>query len=71
LKASAVLGVLITDDRLIIRGWNHWLETHSRKRADELIGKHLLEAFPDLVQRRLDRLYQDVLTGQIKNIPYG
>lgn len=59
-------GILITDDRLIIRGWNGWLETHSGKNTDALIGSHLFEAFPDLLRRRLDRLYQDVLAGQIK-----
>ena len=57
---------MITDDRLIIRGWNHWLETHSGKKADDLTGRHLFDAFPELVRRRLDHLYQDVLAGQIK-----
>lgn len=63
-------GILITDDRLIIRGWNGWLETYSGKKADELIGCHLFDAFPDLVQRRLDRLYQSVLNGQIKMLAH-
>ena len=66
LKEFSGQGILITDDRLIIRGWNLWLEIHSGKKADGLIGEHLFEAFPDLVQRRLDRLYQEVLAGQIK-----
>ena len=66
LKEFSGQGILITDDRLIIRSWNHWLETHSGKNADDLIGEHLFEAFPDLVQRRLDRLYQEVLAGQNK-----
>lgn len=70
LKEFSGQGILITDDRLIIRGWNHWLETHSGKKADELIGIHLLDAFPDLVQRRLDRLYQSVLNGQIKMLAH-
>lgn len=66
LKEFSGQGILIADDRLIIRGWNLWLETHGGKNADELIGEHLFEAFPDLVQRRLDRLYQEVLAGQNK-----
>lgn len=57
-------GVLTTDENLAICGWNRWLERHSGKKAEELVGKPLLEAFPDLVVRSLDRYYRDALDGQ-------
>jgi signal transduction histidine kinase/ActR/RegA family two-component response regulator len=57
-------GVLTTDENLAICGWNRWLERHSGKKAEEMVGKPLLEAFPDLVVRSLDRYYRDALDGQ-------
>jgi diguanylate cyclase (GGDEF)-like protein/PAS domain S-box-containing protein len=70
LQEHSTQGLLVTDDRLVIRGWNGWLETRSGKNADALIGSHLFEAFPDLVQRRIDRLYQEALAGQIKMLAH-
>ena len=57
-------GVLTTDENLAISGWNRWLERHSGRKAEEMVGKPLLEAFPDLVVRSLDRYYRDALSGQ-------
>jgi PAS domain S-box-containing protein len=58
-------GIIITDDRLTVRGWNHWLETHSGHSAREMIGRSLLDAYPDLVERGLDKYYSDALAGQV------
>ena len=57
-------GILTTDDNLRIVGWNRWLERHSGKRAAEVVGQLLFEAFPDLVVRSLDRYYREALGGQ-------
>jgi PAS domain S-box-containing protein len=57
-------GVVMTDDSLTIRGWNHWLEQHSGRMASEMIGRNLLAAYPDLIQRQLDQYYRDALGGQ-------
>ena len=57
-------GVLTTDESLRIVGWNRWLERHSGKRAGDVLGQPLFEAFPDLVVRSLDRYYQEALAGQ-------
>src|SRR5688572_15717485 len=58
-------GILTTDEDLTIVGWNRWLERHSGKRSEELIGKHLFEAFPDLVVRSLDQYYREAIAGQV------
>ena len=57
-------GVLTTDENLTIVGWNRWLERHSGKRAEEIVGKPLFEVFPDLVVRSLDRYYHEAVAGQ-------
>ncbi|HKP11002.1 MAG TPA: PAS domain-containing protein, partial [Blastocatellia bacterium] len=59
-------GILITDAELNIQSWNHWLEIHSGLSAAEMMGRNLLEAYPDLVGRRLDEYYRDALAGQVR-----
>lgn len=58
-------GIVITDTALVIRGWNHWLEEHSGRRAADVLGRHLLDVYPDLVARRFDQSYQQALAGQV------
>ncbi|HEY76708.1 MAG TPA: GAF domain-containing protein [Thermoflexia bacterium] len=57
------LGVLVTDANLVVQLWNQWLEEHSGQAAREVIGRSLLELYPELVDRGLDRIYRDVLEG--------
>src|SRR5262245_52367932 len=59
-------GILITDDQLTIREWNHWLESRSGRSAADIIGRSLLDEFPELVARGLDRYYRDALNGQVR-----
>jgi PAS domain S-box-containing protein len=59
-------GILMTDADLIVRGWNHWLETRSGRSAADMIGRSLLEVYPDLVERGLDRYYRNALAGQVE-----
>ena len=65
LDEYAPRGYIITDAGLVIRGWSRWLEYNSGLTADSVVGRHLMEVFPDLVSRQLDRLYQDALHGQV------
>jgi signal transduction histidine kinase/GAF domain-containing protein len=58
-------GIVITDTALVIRGWNHWLEVHSGRRAADVLGQHLLDVYPELVARRFDQSYQQALDGQV------
>jgi signal transduction histidine kinase/ActR/RegA family two-component response regulator len=59
-------GILITDTDLIIQGWNHWLEVHSGRAANTMIGQHLFDAYPELIERGLNKYYEDVLDGQVR-----
>jgi signal transduction histidine kinase/ActR/RegA family two-component response regulator len=58
-------GILTTDGDLRITGWNHWLEINTRRPASSVLGRSLLEVYPDLVTRRLDESYRKALAGQI------
>src|SRR5215471_6626543 len=61
-------GILLTDADLTICGWNQWLERHTDRKSSEMIGLNLFEAYPDLVERRLDEYYKDALARQIRII---
>jgi diguanylate cyclase (GGDEF)-like protein/PAS domain S-box-containing protein len=61
---NAPQGILTTDSQLNICYWNQWLEIHSGRMASEMMGRNLLEVYPELVQRKLDRFYQQALAGQ-------
>jgi PAS domain S-box-containing protein len=67
----AAQGILTTDAEFNIRSWNHWLETHSGRAAEEMIGVNLFEAFPELISRRLDRYYRNALEGQVGILSQG
>lgn len=58
-------GVLITDTDLKIKQWNLWLETNSDVSRGDVVDRPLLEVFPDLLQRRMDRYFQRALEGEV------
>jgi PAS domain S-box-containing protein len=62
----AAQGIITTDSELNVVEWNHWMEEHAEKRAAEVIGKSLLQLFPELTERRLDRHYKWALEGQVR-----
>ena len=62
----AAQGILTTDSELKVVEWNHWMEEHTGKTEGDVIGKNLLEVFPELIQRRLDRNYKWALEGQVR-----
>ena len=57
-------GIITTDDQLQIRSWNRWLEVHTNRKAETMIGLNLLAAFPELNERKLGVYYQRALEGQ-------
>lgn len=62
----AAQGIITTDSELNVVEWNHWMEEHTGKRPNEVIGHNLLELFPELTKRRLDRHYKWALEGQVR-----
>lgn len=65
MNEMAFQGILMTDDALVVRGWNRWLEVHTGLKAEEAIGKHLFDLYPDLVSRGIARYYEAALQGQV------
>ncbi len=61
----APFGIFTTDRELTIRSWNRWLVTQSGLSAEEVVGRRLLEVFPELVERRLQERFQRALEGEI------
>src|SRR5213075_117618 len=59
-------GVFITDDRLIVRRWNHWLAAQTGMRPEDIVGRRLFDLFPELVSRGLDASYRDALLGEVR-----
>jgi signal transduction histidine kinase/ActR/RegA family two-component response regulator len=57
-------GVFVTDSDLVVRSWNRWLERHTARPADSVIGRKLLELYPDLAERGLERPYRAALAGE-------
>ena len=57
-------GILTTDAKLTITGWNRWLERHVGRKSDGFLGKPLFDVFPNLLVRKLDRYYGQALDGQ-------
>ena len=62
----AAQGIVTTDSELNVVEWNQWMEEHTGKRAHDVIGNNLLELFPELIERRLDRHYKWALEGQVR-----
>jgi signal transduction histidine kinase/ActR/RegA family two-component response regulator len=59
-------GVFITDDRLIVRRWNHWLAAQTGRASADMVGRPLLEVFPLFVDRGIDGYYRDALGGGVR-----
>jgi signal transduction histidine kinase/CheY-like chemotaxis protein len=59
-------GVFVTDDRFVVRGWNHWLAAETRLSEREVIGHSLFDLYPELVDRGIDQHYRDALAGAVR-----
>ena len=62
----AAQGIITTDSELNVVQWNNWMEEHTGKSETEVVGKNLLQSFPELTARRLDRHYKWALEGQVR-----
>jgi signal transduction histidine kinase/DNA-binding NarL/FixJ family response regulator len=68
METFAILGIVQTDTDLIIRGWNRWMEDKSGLRAADVIGKNLLDIYPDVIQRHMDHYFQEALAGHVARL---
>lgn len=62
------VGVFVVNRTMDIVLWNHFMEIHSGKKADEVIGRNLFEAFPDLPKPWLEKKIQSVFV--LKNFAF-
>ncbi|WP_254568084.1 PAS domain S-box protein, partial [Oscillatoria sp. HE19RPO] len=58
-------GIFTTDAELNIQSWNHWLELYSGLNVNRVVGRNLLEIYPELKNRRLERFFHQALAGQV------
>lgn len=65
MQEIAPFGIMTTDTALRISTWNQWLVTHSGLAAEAVIGRSLLEVFPEVEKRRLGDYFQRALAGEI------
>ena len=63
LTECADQGVFTTDLDLRVTSWNAWLERYTGRSADSVVGRPLVELYPELAERHLDLLYRDALGG--------
>lgn len=61
----APFGILTTDAALRVRGWNRWLAAHSGLPEALVLGRPLVELFPDIADRGLDAPFRRALHGEI------
>jgi two-component system, cell cycle sensor histidine kinase and response regulator CckA len=64
LREFVTQGVLVTDAQLTIQTWNYWLEIHTGYSPAQVIGRNLLELYPELGERGYDELYHRALAGE-------
>ena len=57
------LGVLTLDAELVVRGWNRWLAVASGTEPAEMVGRPLLDAFPDLRGSAAEAALRRALAG--------
>jgi len=60
----SVQGIILTDEQLLVRFCNGWLEKQIGTKESDLIGRHLFDIFPELKTRGVDRYYFEAINGQ-------
>jgi PAS domain S-box-containing protein len=60
---NADFGIIITDSNLLITDVNRWLEKNTEKKRSDLIGNSVIDLFPEIKQRGLDRYLLNALNG--------
>ncbi len=70
------LGIVLLDRDLTIHLWNGFMEMHSGRKAEDLIGENLFRCFPDLPQHWFQKkiqsvfLFENCAFSSWKNRPY-
>jgi len=62
------VGIIVVNEACELVLWNHFLESHSQRKATDLIGKNLFDAFPELPRPWLERKIKNVFI--LKNFSF-
>lgn len=62
------VGIFVVDRDMRLQVWNYFMESHSGRPADEVVGHDLFEAFPELPQKWLERKIRSVFI--LKNFAF-
>ena len=66
-KSISSYGILTTDQKLVIKTWNEWLENASGMSLEQVAGKKISEIIPDLESRGLaNRLIKALNQGTVE-----
>jgi signal transduction histidine kinase len=71
LRGALLHGLLVIDTELTIRYWNDWLATYSGYSAPEVLGRPLIELYPDLAARGLLECYRRAMAGETLLLPHN
>ena len=58
-------GCFVTDVQLRVVLWNRWMELHSGRSASEVLGRSLLDLYPEVSDREIKEYYQSALEGRV------
>jgi len=58
-------GIFTTDAALVVRTWNPWLEAQTGLPASVAVGTSLVELYPSVKDRGLDRYYANAIAGEV------
>jgi PAS domain S-box-containing protein len=65
LTHDATRGLIVTDTQLRIAGWNRWMEIHSGRAAIDVIGRSLLDVYPELARPVMREYFDGALEGSV------
>ena len=64
-------GCFVTDVQLRVVLWNRWMELHSGRSASEVLGRSLLDLYPDVGDREIKEYYQSALEGRVNILAHA
>lgn len=59
-------GIVVTDEKLVVRAWNPWLASRTGIAATDAVGRALFEICPTIATRGLDENYRRALAGEVR-----
>src|SRR5688500_7437242 len=71
LKHEARRGLIVTDTQFRIAAWNRWMEIHSGRAASDVVGRSLLDVYPETAGPVMREYYDAALEGSVTVVSHG